>query len=245
MASYRNVSMSFWTDGKVVDDFTPEDKYFYLYCLTNPHTTLCGCYEISLRQMANETGYSTDSIERLLRRMDEAHDVIRYNASTKELLILRWFKYNWTDSEKINKPLLEAIRKIKHPAFREYLAGAYNARKNVDVPYEPSKEPKVEKPKVERHKYGKYGWVRLSDKEFERLLNDLGDAELQRCIAYIDESAQSTTNKNGWTDWNLVIRRCHRNGWGLDRGYGQRQSAAAGAMQDIQAIHAIFDEEGA
>lgn len=38
MASYRNISMDFWTDSKVVDDFTPEDRYIYLYCMTNPHT---------------------------------------------------------------------------------------------------------------------------------------------------------------------------------------------------------------
>ena len=35
MASYRNISMDFWTDSKVVDDFTPEDRYIYLYCMTN------------------------------------------------------------------------------------------------------------------------------------------------------------------------------------------------------------------
>lgn len=36
MARYRNVSTSFWEDNKIVDDFTPEDKYIYLYCMTNP-----------------------------------------------------------------------------------------------------------------------------------------------------------------------------------------------------------------
>lgn len=66
----------------------------------------------------------------------------------------------------------------------------------------------------ERHKYGEYGRVLLSDDEYQRLLTDLGEAELARCIRYIDESAQSTNNKNRWKDWNLVIRRCSREGWG-------------------------------
>ena len=52
MASYRSVYTTFWTDTKVSDDFTPEDKYFMLYCLTNNYTNLCGCYEISIKQMA-------------------------------------------------------------------------------------------------------------------------------------------------------------------------------------------------
>ena len=75
----------------------------------------------------------------------------------------------------------------------------------------PTKPPK---PKVVRHEYGKYGWVKLSDEEHSRLLNDLGRSELERCITYIDESAQTSGNKNKWRDWNLVIRRCHREGWG-------------------------------
>ena len=79
MARYRNVSTSFWEDNKIVDDFTPEDKYIYLYCMTNPHTNLCGCYEISLKQIAYETGYNTDSVERLLKRLDMTHEVIRYS----------------------------------------------------------------------------------------------------------------------------------------------------------------------
>lgn len=28
MAIYRNIQMAFWTDSKVIDDFTPEDKFF-------------------------------------------------------------------------------------------------------------------------------------------------------------------------------------------------------------------------
>lgn len=77
-------------------------------------------------------------------------------------------------------------------------------------------EPKKSKPV--RHEHGRYGWVKLSDGEYSCLLNELGESELERCIAYVDESAQSTGNKNKWRDWNLVIRRCHRDGWGLGKG---------------------------
>lgn len=84
-------------------------------------------------------------------------------------------------------------------------------------------EPKP--PKSSKHKYGEYGWVQLSDEQYGSLLRDLGQVELDRCISYIDESAQSSGNKNRWKDWNLVIRRCHREGWGLRRqSYGQAQA---------------------
>lgn len=65
-----------------------------------------------------------------------------------------------------------------------------------------------------KHRYGIYGWVKLTDVQYEKLESDLGIEELKRCIEYIDEAAQSTGNKNKWKDWNLVIRRCAKNGWG-------------------------------
>lgn len=72
-------------------------------------------------------------------------------------------------------------------------------------------------PAPARRKYGGYGWIRLTDDEHARLEHDLGAVELARCIAYIDESAQGNGNKNKWRDWNLVIRRCSREGWGHNR----------------------------
>ena len=126
MAIYRNIQMSFWTDPKVADDFTPEDRYFYLYLFTNPHTNLCGCYEVSIRQMSNETGYSKDTIERLLVRFSTVHKVLDYRAETKEILLYNWHKYNWTRSEKFRKPLYAEIEKIKDISFKEYLTKLFN-----------------------------------------------------------------------------------------------------------------------
>ena len=71
--------------------------------------------------------------------------------------------------------------------------------------------------KKSRKSYGQFGWVKLSDEDYNRLLNDLGEAEVKRCIAYIDEAAQATGNKNKWRDWNLVIRKCSRDGWGKQK----------------------------
>lgn len=121
MANYRNISISFWTDSKVDDDFTPEDKYFYLYLLTNPHTNICGCYEISMKQMERETGYNGDTIKRLIGRMQDQHKVILYSKETKEILILNWCRYNWTDSEKVKKAIINVARYIKNEEFKRYV----------------------------------------------------------------------------------------------------------------------------
>jgi uncharacterized phage protein (TIGR02220 family) len=135
LAKYRNVQFEFWTDSKIIDDFTPEDRYFYLYLMTNPHTSLCGCYEINVSQMALETGYQKDVINKLIVRFTEVHDVIRYDCRTKEMLILNWYKYNWHGSEKTMIAVEKGISTIKNNVFREYLVNVANGNTNVSIGY--------------------------------------------------------------------------------------------------------------
>lgn len=252
MAVYRNISMDFWTDSKVVDDFTPEDRYFHIYILTNPHTNLCGCYEVSLKQIANETGYNTDTVLRLIDRFQNVHRTLEYCKETKEILILNWYKYNWTASPKLDTPLLKDIESIKSERFRNYVGDLYNQRKPA-IPYRypmdtvsigygypmdttvsvsvsdtvTGTDTETEPEKPIARKYGEYGWVRLTDDQYQKLVDDIGEDNAKRCIAYVDESAQGTGNKNKWKDWNLVVRKCHREGWGV-RSWGKNRVGANG-----------------
>ena len=100
----------------------------------------------------------------------------------------------------------------------------------------PNTNPNPKESAPARHAHGQYQWVKLTDEEYSRLLADLGEAELARCIAYVDEAAQSTGNKNKWKDWNLTIRKCHRDGWGLDR----RANSSASAPRDYSSLKGSF-----
>jgi len=136
MAICRSISLSFWTDSKVDDDFTPEDKYFYLYLLTNPHTNICGCYELGEKQCSRETGYNQETVSRLLKRFEEVHDVIRYNPKAKEVLILNWYKYNWTTSEKLEKCVRDTSQTIKTDSYRQYILDLLERPDDtVSIPY--------------------------------------------------------------------------------------------------------------
>lgn len=133
MAIYRNVQLSFWTDSKVEDEFTPEDKYFYLYLLTNPQTNICGCYEVSYSQMTRQTGYNKETIQRLLERFDKVHNVVKFCKNTKEILILHWYKYNWSKSEKTLAGIENVARHIKTDEFRAYIFSIVESIRN-DTP---------------------------------------------------------------------------------------------------------------
>ena len=107
MAKYRHVYTNFWEDSKVVEKFTPEDRYFYLYLLTNPHTTQIGIYRLSKKVISFEIGYTRESVDSLLNRFINHHKLIKYNDETSEVAIKNWGKYNLTNS---GKPIMDLLR---------------------------------------------------------------------------------------------------------------------------------------
>ncbi|WPK12274.1 DnaD domain protein [Lysinibacillus louembei] len=106
-AKFRMVHTAFWNDPTVSEEMTPEDKYFFLYLLTNEHTTQIGIYGISKKQMAFDTGYSIESINALMQRFMDHHKLIRYNPETREIAVKNWGKYNFN---KGGKPVLDCVK---------------------------------------------------------------------------------------------------------------------------------------
>ena len=83
----RIVSTSFWEDEKIVNMFTPEDKYFYLYLLTNPRTSQLGVYKFVPKLAAFDLGYSVDTVLNLLKRFEDKYGMVKYSDSTNEIAI--------------------------------------------------------------------------------------------------------------------------------------------------------------
>ncbi|MBK4212587.1 DNA replication protein DnaD [Bacillus pumilus] len=108
MAKYRHVHTTFWQDPKVTEELTPEDRYFYLYLITNPNTTQIGIYPITKKQMAFDLGYSIESVNSLMDRFVNHHKLILYNNDTREMAIKNWPKYNLN---KGGKPILDCVTK--------------------------------------------------------------------------------------------------------------------------------------
>ena len=121
MAEYRVVKMCFWNDTKVQDELSPEDKYFYLYLLTNPYTNLCGCYELSLNKAAIELGYNKETVIKLINRFSNDYKLICYSNETKEVLIINWAKNNWSASPKYLTSVEKNIDQIKESKYKVYL----------------------------------------------------------------------------------------------------------------------------
>ncbi|MDQ1002714.1 DnaD/phage-associated family protein [Neobacillus niacini] len=106
MAKFRKVRIDFWMDPMVSEEMTPEDRYFYLYLLTNQRTTQIGIYQITKKQIAFDMGYSIESVHSLMERFIMHHQMIRYNPETRELAIKNWGENNF---DKAGKPMMDCI----------------------------------------------------------------------------------------------------------------------------------------
>lgn len=104
----RIVNVDFWTDKKVGEEFTPEDKLFMLYLLTNPQTTQLGIYPITVRIMAFELGYSPDTVRYLLNRFENVYGVIRWSKDTDEIAVKNFLRHSIISG---GKPVEDLLKK--------------------------------------------------------------------------------------------------------------------------------------
>lgn len=94
MGIKRVVDVDFWNDEKVMDTFTPEDKLFFIYLLTNPHTTQLGIYAINPKYIYVELGYSLESVNALLDRFENQYGIIKYSKKTQEIAVKNFLKHS-------------------------------------------------------------------------------------------------------------------------------------------------------
>lgn len=68
--------------------------------------------------------------------------------------------------------------------------------------------------KNRKHKRGEYGWVKLTEEEYDRLIAEFSKETAEYYIRYVDEYAQGNGNKQKYSDWNLVLRKAINEKWG-------------------------------
>lgn len=109
----RMVDTELWNDDEIIENFTAEDRYFWLYLLTNPHNSICGVLKNSPTLIARDMGYNKDCVINLTYRFENFHKLIYVDKETNEIFIHNWYKYNWTKSPKILSLVEKELAKIK------------------------------------------------------------------------------------------------------------------------------------
>lgn len=132
MGIKRIVDTGFWTDGKV-DEFSPEDKYFMLYLLTNPFSTQLGIYEISIKQVAFQLGYSMDAVKVLLDRFESKYGIIIYSPDTNEIAIKNFLCHSIVKGGKPVEDCIEReIRLVKNKNLIRYVFTHISQKSNLN-----------------------------------------------------------------------------------------------------------------
>lgn len=122
MAVKRIVDTNFWNDDKVIELFSPEDKLFMLYLLTNPHTTQLGIYKINKKIMSFELGYSVESVSVLLDRFETKYKMIKYCTETNEIAIKNYLKYSIIKGGKpVEDCLTKELKQVKNRDLINYV----------------------------------------------------------------------------------------------------------------------------
>ncbi|MTN44751.1 hypothetical protein GMB51_11825 [Turicibacter sanguinis] len=117
MAVYRQVYITFWQDEFILE-LTPEEKYFYLYLMTNSKTSQCGIYQLPIKVMEMELGYNRDTIIKLIERFEQ-YGKIAYDESTKEVALVNWLKFNPINNINIQKCVEKELQGIKSDFLKE------------------------------------------------------------------------------------------------------------------------------
>jgi hypothetical protein len=121
MAKYRQVFTEFWRDAFVLR-LTPEEKFFFLYLMTNSATRQCGIFELPIQIMCLETGYNEDTVRKLIKRFCE-YGKMTISEETQEIALKNWAKYNFNSSPKVQKLVDSELNSVKDKSLIQYVYG--------------------------------------------------------------------------------------------------------------------------
>jgi hypothetical protein len=118
MSRQRLVDTCFWDDNYILS-LDPSEKLLFLYLLTNPLTTICGVYEISIKRMAFDTGFDQDTVQRMLERLERD---LRCIYRDGWVAMRNWLKHQNAGSPKVQKGIEIQLGKVPDE-LADYVSG--------------------------------------------------------------------------------------------------------------------------
>ena len=135
----RLIDTELWNNEDIIENFTAEDKYFWLYLLTSPHNNICGVFKNSPTLIARDMGLHKDTIVNLIYRFEKTHNLIFADKDTNEIFILNWYKWNWTKSPKILSMIEKESNNIKSDKISELILERigmiFEEKDTLSIPY--------------------------------------------------------------------------------------------------------------
>ncbi len=197
--------------------------------LEMPITARLLYYDLSMR--ADDDGF-VNSPKKIMRMIGASEDDLRILCARKFIIpfdngivvIKHWKIHNYIRKDtyketpyKEEKALLELdannsyklvntdrLLTVDEPSTQDRLGKDRLGKDRLGESIQPS-ETAPAPPKKEKHKFGEYNHVKLTDKEYDTLKNDFGFDETKEAIKYLDEYIEMKGTK--YTSHYLALRK--------------------------------------
>ena len=198
--AFRKIHDNFWTDPDV-EEMTPEQKYFYLYLLTNPSVNQLGLYELTIRRASFETGYSMDSVSILFQYFIDTGKII-VSDKTNEILVVKFYHYNKSNSPKLQAHINQLLRQVKDKVLIQYIYSMNTASQKEE---EEEQEIEVEKNEVIKIKKPISRFAPPTVDELKEHFISKGSTEIESLKFYEFYGSKGwMVGKNKMKDWKLA-----------------------------------------
>lgn len=122
---FTRVERGYWQDEFILE-LTPEQKFFYLYLMSNSKVNTLGAYVFPMTMSTLELGYNRDTVKKLLDHFVEAGKIM-YDETTNEVFLLNWPKRNWNKRTATLRALKKDVDALKSPVLREKISAMLSA----------------------------------------------------------------------------------------------------------------------
>lgn len=134
MGTKRVVDVSFWTDEKVLNMFSPEDRLFMLYILTCPDSAQLGVFKLNPKVAAFHLGYSTETVMVLLDRFENKYGIIKRSKETNEVAIKNFLRYSILKGGKPVADMLNRdIKAVRDTSLLDYVFKDLATSNNINT----------------------------------------------------------------------------------------------------------------
>lgn len=125
MEVFTKVERGYWQDEFILE-LTPEQKFFYLYLMSNSKVNTLGAYVFPLTMSTVELGYNKETVLKLLDHFAQVGKII-WDETTKEVFLLNWSKRNWNRKTATLRALKKDFDALKSPVLREKISAMLSA----------------------------------------------------------------------------------------------------------------------
>lgn len=150
MEVFTRVERSYWQDEFILE-LTPEQKFFYLYLMSNSKVNTLGAYVFPMTMSTLELGYNRETVKKLLDHFVDAGKIM-YDETTNEVFLLNWPKRNWNKRTATLRALKKDFDALKSPALREKISVMLSAFTDGEEAIDDTEERKGTKRNNEEQK---------------------------------------------------------------------------------------------